>query len=150
MASSKDYQGFAGKLHHDTPGWVPVGSLFHIRIRSLSDELTRSEVAQKLMSSALDFHRRARWGLGLFLVMPTHVHALISFEANEQMSSIIGQWKRFNTRENSIRWQEGYFDHRLRGDSKQLDQQVEYILKNPVTKGLCKRWSDWPWVINQL
>ena len=102
------------------------------------------------MESALDYHQRGIWWLGLFLIMPNHVHALVAFEANERMSVIIAQWKRFHTRTNSIRWQNGYFDHRLREDPKQLDQQVQYILRNPVTKGLCARWSDWPWVINQL
>ena len=82
--------------------------------------------------------------------MPDHVHALVAFDNFVAMSSIIRDWKRFHTRRNQVRWQDGYFDHRLRNEREQLDQQVEYILSNPFVKGLCAQDDNWPWVINNL
>jgi len=41
-------------------------------------------------------------------------------------------------------WQEESFDHVLRS-SEGLDAKVEYVLQNPVRKGLVKDWRDYPW-----
>jgi hypothetical protein len=38
-----------------------------------------------------------------------------------------------------------FFDHRLR-DHHQLQEKTEYILMNPVRKGLCERMEDWKWI----
>jgi REP-associated tyrosine transposase len=44
------------------------------------------------------------------VLMPDHLHALLSFARDDSMSSIIGNWKRFHAGNNGLRWQEGYFD----------------------------------------
>jgi hypothetical protein len=41
-----------------------------------------------------------------------------SFPSDESMSRVIGDWKRYQTRQNSVVWQEAYFDHRLRDDER--------------------------------
>ncbi|HVS53167.1 MAG TPA: hypothetical protein VHD62_12495 [Opitutaceae bacterium] len=77
--------------------------------------------------------------------MPDHLHALISFSIEESVSAVIGDWKRFQEKQHGIRWQEGYFDHRIRsGDELQL--KAGYIRKNPVVKGLCTQPHDWLWL----
>jgi putative transposase len=53
-----------------------------------------------------------RWHITLFLLMPDHLHALLSFARDESMSEVIRGWKRFHRRTNQVVWQEGYFDHR--------------------------------------
>jgi putative transposase len=50
----------------------------------------------------------------LFLLMPDHVHAVLSFPRDKSMSEVIRDWKRFHKRTYRVMWQEGYFDHRLR------------------------------------
>src|SRR6266480_911345 len=91
-----------------------------------------------------------RLHLTLFLLMPDHVHAVLSFPRNKSMSEIIRDWKRFHRRANHVVWQEGYFDHRLRADERgtQLSAKLNYIRQNPVAAGLCARAEDWPWVID--
>jgi putative transposase len=82
--------------------------------------------------------------------MPDHLHALLSFARDQSMSGVIGDWKRFHTHEHGVRWQEGYFDHRLRSDERgeQLSAKMNYIRRNPVAAGLCDKAEDWPWIID--
>ena len=82
--------------------------------------------------------------------MPNHLHAVLSFARSQSMSAIIGDWKRFNARNNAVVWQEGYFDHRLRTDERgeQLSAKMNYIRQNPVAAGWCDKSEDWPWIID--
>jgi hypothetical protein len=41
-------------------------------------------------------------------------------------------------------WQEESFDHVLRS-SEGLDAKVNYVLQNPVRKGLAKDWREYKW-----
>ena len=79
--------------------------------------------------------------------MPDHLHALLAFAPGKEMSRVIGEWKRYHGLKQSVCWQEGYFDHRLRNEN-QLDLKYQYILNNPVAKGLCARPEEWPWWIS--
>ena len=51
--------------------------------------------------------------------------------------------------EDAVKWQEGYFDHRLRHDERgeRLSAKMNYIRQNPVAAGLCAKAEDWPWII---
>ncbi len=91
-----------------------------------------------------------RWHMTLFLLMPDHVHAVLSFARDKSMSEVIRDWKRFHKRTNHVMWQEGYFDHRLRLDERgmQFSAKLHYIRHNPVVAGLCARAEDWPWIID--
>jgi REP element-mobilizing transposase RayT len=83
--------------------------------------------------------------------MPDHLHALLSFDGDKDMSRVIGDWKHFHTHKRGIVWQEGYFDHRLRDDERgeQLVAKINYIRQNPVAAGLCAKAEDWPWWIER-
>ena len=86
----------------------------------------------------------------LFLLMPDHVHAVLSFPRDKSMSDVIRDWKRFHKRTYRVMWQEGYFDHRLRPDERgtQFSAKLNYIRQNPVVAGLCARAEEWPWLID--
>jgi hypothetical protein len=119
--------------------------LFHIRIaldreveqRALSDPT----LAPAVLDSARLFETKQRWHVTLLVLVPDHLHALLSFARRESMSSVIGYWKRFHARKNGVAWQEGYFDHRLRADERgeQLSAKMNYIRQNPVAAGLCAK-----------
>jgi putative transposase len=149
------YRGFPSKLYHTVPDWVEPGSLFHIRIRIDREEqqtqLTTPPIAESLMESAEFYESRKRWYITVFLLMPDHIHALLSFPRDKSMSRIIGEWKHFHTVQHQIIWQEGYFDHRLRDDERgeQLSAKINYIRQNPVAAGLCAKAADWPWWIER-
>jgi putative transposase len=148
------FRGFASKLHHEVPHWVEVGALFHIRIRvDLAKQqplLVDPPLAHRLLDSARFYESRQRWHITVFLLMPDHLHAVLSFARDESMRAVIGDWKHFHKRENQIRWQEGFFDHRLRDDERgeQRSAKLNYIRNNPIAAGLCAKANDWPWIID--
>ena len=149
------YRGFPSKLQHTVPSWVESGALFHIRIAldrtKKQPTLITSPVAESLMESAKFYEARERWYITVFLLMPDHIHALLSFHRDKVMSRVIGDWKHFNRHNNGIIWQEGYFDHRLRDDERgeQLSAKINYIRNNPVAAGLCAKAEDWLWWIER-
>src|SRR4029077_17140650 len=150
----KIYRGFQERLHHGVPYWVEPGALFHVRIaldrEKEQEALTKPPLAQEILDSAKFYEARARWHITLFLLMPDHLHALLSFARDQSMSDVIGDWKRFHARTNHVLWQEGYFDHRLRADERgtQLLAKMNYVRQNPVAAGLCAKAEAWPWVID--
>jgi putative transposase len=147
---------FPRRLHHEVPSWVEDGALFHIRIaleRGLKQNpLTYPPLARAILNLASLYQQKERWHITVFLLMPDHLHALLSFPPNESMSSVISDWKRFHARKHQVAWQEGYFDHRLRDDErgKQLSMKIDYIRENSVAARLCERSQDWPWIIEPL
>ena len=44
-----------------------------------------------------------------------------------------------------IKWQRDFFEHRLRSDEN-WREKADYILANPVRKGLVTEVSQWPFV----
>jgi putative transposase len=150
----KIYRGFPERLHHTVPHWVEPGALFHIRIALNREKeqkaLIDPALAQEILDSAKFYEAKMRWHITLFLLMPDHLHALLSFARDESMSELIRGWKRFHARTNHVVWQEGYFDHRLRADERgeQLFAKMNYIRQNPVAAGLCAKAEDWRRVID--
>ena len=122
---------------------MPDGSLFHIRIRALNGDLTSTPLTAALLASVGYYHERGRWHCRLFLLMPDHLHALLSFPIEPGMSQTIRAWKAYHARVHGLVWQDGYFDHRLRNEAE-IDAKAHYIRANPVVKGLCATPQDWP------
>jgi REP-associated tyrosine transposase len=136
------------------PHWVEPGALFHICV-ALDREreqrtLTDPTLAQALLDSAKFYQAKQRWHITLLVLMPDHLHALLSFARGESMSGVIGDWKRFHASKNRVKWQEGYFDHRLRDNERgeQLSAKINYMRQNPVAGGLCTTTKDWPWIMD--
>ena len=136
------------------PPWVEPGALFHIRVALDRDAeqraLTDPTLAEALLDSARLYESKHRWHITLLILMPDHLHALLSFARDESMGTVIGDWKRFHANRNGIAWQDGFFDHRLRADERgqQLAARMDYIRQNPVAAGLCAKAENWPWIID--
>jgi REP element-mobilizing transposase RayT len=81
----------------------------------------------------------------LLLLMPDHLHALVSFPSDENMKAVISQWKEFLAKKLAIQWQRDFFDHRLRHD-KSPRAKAGYILENPVRCGLEDDPQKWPYL----
>jgi putative transposase len=136
------------RLAHNTPSWVESGVTYHIRIsidRAKSPALVKPEIAQSVMGSARFYHEQHRWDCRLFLLMPDHLHALLIFPYDQDMRRTIGSWKGFQAKRLGIRWQNNYFDHRIR-NQRELEEKAAYIRLNPVRKSLCRTADAWPWM----
>ena len=137
------------RLYHETPSWVRSGSVFHIRIRCHQKNktpLTDYSLGIQILDSVIYYQEKGNWYCRLFVLMPDHLHALLSFNPEKNMSEWIGIWKKYHHRNNYIKWQENYFDHRIRND-KELELKSTYIRHNPVVKGLCTIPELWPWTL---
>jgi REP element-mobilizing transposase RayT len=148
------YRGFPGRLSHEIPDWVETGAWFHIRIAlersSKQPALTDESIGPLLLTSASHYEESHRWYIGIFLLMPDHVHAVLSFSRDGRMSEIVRTWKRFHARNRQLRWEDNYFDHRIRDDERgeQLAAKIDYIRQNPVVAGLCDEADDWRWKLD--
>lgn len=79
--------------------------------------------------------------------MPDHLHALLVFPYNRDMSEVVASWKGYHGKHHDVRWQENYFDHRIRSRDE-LKEKEAYIRMNPVRKNLCRYPEEWPWVLS--
>lgn len=131
------------------PGWAKTGEAYHIRIRTESFSplpLTDKELAPALLKSADLYHGITRWYCHLFLLMPNHLHALLIFPPDRNMSEVIGDWKRMQAKQHRIQWQGNYYEEMI-SHGRELAEKSAHIRRNPVVKGLCAKTVDWPWVI---
>ena len=147
MAESAEFRAYPSRLSHETPAWAKSGGPFHIRLRAIladSASLTGQSIAPLLLGAAQNYHARGRWYCHLFLLMPDHAHALVSFSRDEWMSRVVGEWKAYTARALGVCWQANFFDHRIRHRAE-FSETVDYIRCNPVVKGLCGKPEDWPW-----
>jgi putative transposase len=139
--------GYPGRLCHTVPGWVKAGAVFHVRLRVAPAQavpLTDARLAPDLLAAVKRYHASARWWCRLAVLMPDHLHALLSFPEQTGMAAALRDWKRGTTRFQRVRWQSNFFDHRLRSETE-ADEAWAYFGENPVVKGLVARAEDWPW-----
>jgi len=105
--------------------------------------LTTPELAADLIQAAKRYHESGKWWCELFMLMPDHMHALLSFPKKMGMAMTIRNWKRGTARIQKVKWQDNFFDHRIRNDRLRADTW-SYIRRNPVAKGLCADEDAWP------
>lgn len=138
------------RLPHDVPQWVAEGSFFFITINCEArgpNQLCRAGVGEAVLSASAYYHSHFKWHCRLMLLMPDHLHGIIAFPRETSMRTTVRYWKRYLSRFHKIQWQFDFFDHRLRNHHEEA-AKIEYILKNPVRRGLCERVDDWPWVFH--
>ena len=164
-------------LPHTIPLWIdPQKEVYFLTINCQpkgANHLAKPDVARPLLDSVRFRNAQFIWFAHLFLIMPDHVHALISFPPSDlgvgtpgpgvrgdgghlgemslpinqagTLQSIVTTWKRWMARQLGITWQRDFFEHRLRSDESR-QEKADYILANPVRKGLVKEAKDWPYV----
>jgi REP-associated tyrosine transposase len=96
-----------------------------------------------------------------FVVMPNHVHLLISEPKQGTIATVIQSLKVASFRyhkthicqqkadmghkiESSPFWQRRYYDRNVR-DHEEFINDLKYIHRNPVKRGLVEKPEDWPW-----
>lgn len=134
-------------LPHNVPAWVPVGAAYFITVCCQprgQDQLCCGQVAENLFEAVNFRHREGPWYVHLVLLMPDHLHALVSFPQGEPMVKTISLFKEFTAKRAGIKWQRDFFDHRLRNDES-FEEKANYIRMNPVRRGIVKDPHEWPW-----
>lgn len=102
----------------------------------------RRPAAMKIVADALRFFDGERYVVGDFVVMPNHLHLLVTPAPDHELSEIVRSWKTFTARQiNSLLgrkgafWQAETYDHIVRSE-EQLAHYRRYIAENPVKAGL--------------
>jgi putative transposase len=136
---------------HDQPSWIADGEIFFITIcaaKRTEQPLTQNSVPTHLLDAAHHYHRLDRWWVRLFLVMPDHVHGLVAVPAEGVLRKTVASWKSYTAKTARISWQRDFFEHRPRNLAA-LEEKEQYILNNPVRRGLVQNEKDWPWILRQ-
>ena len=84
-----------------------------------------------------------------YVVMPEHVHLLLSEPERGTLSIAIQMLKQTVSRKLSGDfierfWQVRYYDFLVK-DEATLIEKLKYLHRNPVKRGLCSRPEDWIW-----
>ena len=98
-------------LSHAVPSWVKEGAVFFVTIcaeNRASRPLLNNDIAARLIESVAFLHDRGVWFARLFLVMPDHVHGLISFPQGTAMSARVAAWKGYTSKTYGVRWQDRF------------------------------------------
>ena len=103
--------------------------------------LRSPEMAGVVADSLLHFDG-AQYQLETFVIMPNHVHVLVSFTDSAAMLNQCNAWKRFTARAINSKlgrsghfWQAEVFDHLVRSEA-QFQWLLKYIEQNPANAGL--------------
>jgi len=103
-----------------------------------------------LIQQAILFFVGQRYRLGAWVVMPNHVHVLVTPNEGWELGRILHSWKSFTSKEcNKVLgrhgefWQTESFDRYVR-DEQHYHNAITYIENNPVNAGRCERPEDWP------
>ena len=140
-------------LPHSVPNWVPDGEIYFItincRIRG-KNQLAHPDIFKAIQESAENYTTRGLWHIRLMVIMPDHLHTLLTLNTRTKpITTLIGGWKRYLAKTQSIEWQSSYFEHRIRS-SAELQEKEAYLRNNPVRASLCKDAGSWPYVLSNF
>lgn len=137
-------------LPHHVPSWVdPATSDYFVTIGCRQrgvNQLCVSPLGEALIESARFYHRQRKWFPELLLLMPDHLHMLVSFGRENEITKVVSAWKRYAAVKLGVAWQDGFFEHRMRAEES-IQEKAAYILQNPVRAGLVREPAEWPWAL---
>ncbi|HVT73324.1 MAG TPA: hypothetical protein VHD61_09315 [Lacunisphaera sp.] len=135
-------------LPHGTPSWVRDDAIYFItaccRPKGVN-QLCLDPVASIIWESIEFRQTRGDWHVHLWLLMPDHFHALISFPREVRPARVLAGWKEMVAKRTSVHWQRDFFDHRLRS-LESHEEKAAYIRQNPVRKALVRDAAEWKFV----
>jgi REP element-mobilizing transposase RayT len=111
---------------------------------------TEERSAQVMVDTLLNLVDKLEFNLYAWCLMPDHLHLLISPSGKMDVKEIVKRLKGISAtrlRKMGIRggiWQKSFYDHIIRRDESLL-AVAEYVLENPVRKGLSARYEDYPY-----
>jgi REP element-mobilizing transposase RayT len=104
----------------------------------------------RMMMEAIHYRDPIQYVLHSFVVMPNHVHMLITPRTN--VTATMQSLKRFTARQANRTlgltgepfWQDESYDRQVRND-EEFDRIAQYIEMNPVRAGFVTRPEEFPW-----
>ncbi len=104
----------------------------------------------QILVENLQFYRdRMKFGLHGYVIMPDHVHILVTPRQPATISDIIRNFKSYSSKEvqkalgmRGPIWQRRFYDRVIRGEG-QFHAALDYIHQNPVRGGLVRSARDY-------
>jgi putative transposase len=89
--------------------------------------------------------RRYKFDILAYVIMPEHVHLLVTEPETEPLSKALQALKLSVSKQCRERpfWHDRYYDFNVFTNRKQTEK-IKYIHRNPVTRGLVERPEHWP------
>ena len=113
--------------------------------------LLHSREAKETFERELERARRwYRFQVFGYVVMPEHVHLLVSEPENGELATALQMLKQLVSRklphpsEREPFWQPRYYDFNVLTERK-WREKLRYIHRNPVGRGLVTEPAEWPW-----
>ena len=138
------------------PHWTMEGSTYYLTFRLRDDARHLEQADRQVVLSHLKSGDKVYYDLIAAVVMPDHAHALLRPRKGMELSRIMKGIKGVSARlVNQARrchgplWQDESWDRIVR-DPDELDEKLQYMLDNPVRKGLVSDGWDYDgWYVNQ-
>jgi putative transposase len=108
--------------------------------------LTKPAMLAAVLTQMQQLEADRVWHLRTAVVMPDHVHLLVTIGESNELAGAVRVFKGRLTpvlRKSGLRWQQAYFDHRMRPDEDRLPVFL-YIFLNPYRAGLLPQNERWP------
>jgi putative transposase len=109
----------------------------------------RHEVAELMVATSFNYRDAGEFELHEYVVMPNHIHLLLSLDDQQQLGRVIQLIKggfSHLLRENGIVfravWEQRYYDRRVT-DENEFAEFTRYIRQNPMRKHLAERSEDY-------
>ncbi len=112
--------------------------------------LLGTPAARNTFEEVLEITRRKhQFWINAYVVMPEHVHLLVSEPEVSMLSTALKVLKQESTRKLKTPgmdhfWQARYYDFNVHSEKKRAEK-VDYIHFNPVHRGLVEEPQDWRW-----
>jgi len=114
-----------------------------------SDAVMSDPSLAAIVEAALLHFQGERIALHAWVVMPDHVHVVVT-PLTHTLAEVIQSWKSFTAHQinralgqSGRVWQSESFDHIVRSNDD-YDRFVGYVDRNPVEAGLCAVPAEWP------
>jgi putative transposase len=137
---------------------------FTVCARHQGEPFRNTKLAKAVIDSLLWTKQHHQWRLYCYCLMPDHLHFLCRLtqadirilnagargEVIEGVLDHLGRFKSFTTNKSwqldfqGQLWQKSSYDRVLDLDWP-FEEVAQYVLDNPLRKGLASDWSDWPY-----
>jgi putative transposase len=104
------------------------------------------QVCQLFVRALETIRRRYVFFLFGYVVMPEHMHLLVSEPRRGTLDRAIQALKTSVSKQSARRpfWLARYYDFNVHSEAKRIEK-LRYIHRNPVTRGLVCEPGDWKW-----
>jgi len=137
--------GYAALRRHR---WSAAGAEYFVAtiLRRPAEGLTEPRLLEQLETQRDRLEADRVWRVRSWVVMPDHVHLVISLGGEITLQESIRLFKgrlSSSLRNRNLQWQDGFHEHRLRADEDRLPV-FQYLFLNPYRARLIATSEIWP------